>query len=89
MHLIYYYSVTTVADATPPVASLKRQQFASLRCTTSCSSDEGNVIEFTPLAPLARLDSLHEMVSDFILLINNIILYTYVRIGIGIGFYIV
>ncbi|KAL4149518.1 hypothetical protein QTP88_003451 [Uroleucon formosanum] len=54
-------NVTTVADATPPVASLKRQQFASLRCTTSCSSDEGNVIEFTPLAPLARLDSLHEM----------------------------
>ncbi|XP_060881652.1 potassium voltage-gated channel subfamily H member 2 isoform X1 [Metopolophium dirhodum] len=54
-------NVTTVADATPPVASLKRQQFASLRCNTSCSSDEGNVIEFTPLAPLARLDSLHEM----------------------------
>lgn len=56
-------NVTTAVDAVPPppVASLKRQQFASLRCTTSYSSDEGNVIEFTPLAPLARLDSLHEM----------------------------
>ncbi|VVC40672.1 Hypothetical protein CINCED_3A013021 [Cinara cedri] len=52
----------TGSDSTTPVASLKRQQFASLRCATSYnSSDDGNVIEFTPLAPLARLDSLHEM----------------------------
>lgn len=58
-------SALTGTDATPPpVASLKRQQFASLRCATSYSSDDGNVIEFTPLAPLARLDSLHEMVRN-------------------------
>ncbi|VVC40673.1 Hypothetical protein CINCED_3A013021 [Cinara cedri] len=55
----------TGSDSTTPVASLKRQQFASLRCATSYnSSDDGNVIEFTPLAPLARLDSLHEMVRS-------------------------
>lgn len=57
------YSVTTGTD-TAPAASMKRQQFASLRCTTSYSSDEGNAIEFAPLAPLARLDSLHEMVRN-------------------------
>lgn len=57
-----FRSALTGTDTAPPVATLKRQQFASLRCTTSYSSDDGNVIEFTPLAPLARLDSLHEMV---------------------------
>jgi len=84
-----YYSVTTVADATPPVASLKRQQFASLRCNTSCSSDEGNVIEFTPLAPLARLDSLHEMVRWMLFYINKLYCFIRVRIPTWYCFYIV
>jgi len=90
MHVMY--SVTTAADATPPVASLKRQQFASLRCTTSCSSDEGNIIEFTPLAPLAplaRLDSLHEMVrasQHYYYILFNIL---YIRIRIIIVFIVV
>ncbi|XP_050428513.1 potassium voltage-gated channel subfamily H member 2 isoform X2 [Adelges cooleyi] len=58
-------SSSTSTGLDTAAATQKRQQFASLRCTTSYnSSDEGNVIEFTPLAPLAplaRLDSLHEM----------------------------
>lgn len=62
--MIYLYFSSDLFDSENWPAELpaakKRQQFAE---NASVTSDETTVGECVPLAPLARLDSLQEMVS--------------------------